>query len=482
MRSIRARLLVPLVCGTLVVLLLGGGGVYLLVRTSLLVQLDAALASRAQAIAMLVTFENGRFEMDGDDVDRTDAHSEFMYSVKSEDGSFFQQEPPDQANALEIPKNALQKANSGAASFDLELPGDRDGRGLSIRVSPHTDEEDDQKGAHKPAPTLVVTVAASRDSVDRAMAALVSALGVVGLALVATVVMLLWFGVQSGLAPLDRLVEHLRDTDARSPRQLASSPNVPGELAPVYGELNRLLARLRSAMERERLFTDAASHELRTPLAELQTVVEVAERWPDSDRPIKALHETKMIGEEMQRMVDALLVMRRTRVNGSSGRMAHILVAPIVKRALSQRKAAGSAQGVRVDVELEANATWPASQGAVELIVRNLLDNACAHTPEDGFIHIILATSDCEQAQFIIENSPVDLSPDDIGHLTEFFWRKDASRSDRSHVGLGLSVVDRIATDMGLVIEPTLDVRTRTLRICVRPCSRLNIAEAPLPE
>ena len=127
-----------------------------------------------------------------------------------------------------------------------------------------------------------------------------------------------------------------------------------------------LLTQLDAAMERERLFTDAASHELRTPLAELHAVTEVVERWPDNDRPIKALHEAKMIGEEMQRMVDALLVLSRSRGGDSTDVSDSILVAPIVDRTLSQLNAVGSTHDLRMEVELDKTATWPASPQAIE--------------------------------------------------------------------------------------------------------------------
>lgn len=470
MKSIRARLLFTLVSGTLVVLLLGGAGVYWLVHTRLLWQLDGVLESRARTLAMLFVFEDGRIEFESNDDDLANSLGEFMFTVRRGDGTLVKQAPADQSDALATLDNATLIADGDVSRFDFELPRDRDGRALSLRFMPRTGEEDEPIGELYDGPPLVITVATSRDSIDQAMAALVSALGVVGLAVIVTVILLLWVGVRSGLAPLDRLKEHMRKTDERSPKPLAMAPNCPRELAPVYAELNRLLLRIRSAMERERLFTDAASHELRTPLAELHAVIEVAERWPDSDHPFKALREAKMIGKEMQRMVDALLTMNRARGGDSAGLMDHIPIMPIVQHTLSQLEAAGSTRGIHIEVEFEESATWPALPDAVELIVRNLLDNACEHTPEGGLVRVILGKSERGHAQLTVENGPVELSPDDIEHLMEPFWRKDTARSDRGHVGLGLSVVDRIATDIGLAIHPALDESARTLHIHVEQC------------
>ena len=44
----------------------------------------------------------------------------------------------------------------------------------------------------------------------------------------------------------------------------------PEELAPIVTELNSLLERVKSTMEREQRFLNAAAHEIRTPIAALQ--------------------------------------------------------------------------------------------------------------------------------------------------------------------------------------------------------------------
>lgn len=56
-------------------------------------------------------------------------------------------------------------------------------------------------------------------------------------------------------------------------------------------------------------------------------------------------------------------------------------------------------------------------------------------------------------------NTTHDLQPADLEQLFEPFWRKEASRSQSEHHGLGLSLVETYANVLGLEIAATLPRR-----------------------
>jgi len=85
----------------------------------------------------------------------------------------------------------------------------------------------------------------------------------------------LWFGVGSGLRPLERLRQVLA---SRRPEALTPIQDVPvsRDLLPLVNTLNHLLARMSVTFNRERRFTSDAAHELRTPLTAIKTHLQVA--------------------------------------------------------------------------------------------------------------------------------------------------------------------------------------------------------------
>ena len=468
MNSLRSRLLVSLVLGTLVVLLLGGGGLYWFMRQSLIGQQDRLLESRARSITLLVSYEHGRVEFEQDD-DLTNDAKDTLFSVEDPNGTVLRQSPLLGGHTL-ARRSLLETAEPGdSATFDVELPGDEDGRALSIVFVPRVDAEEEPELESLRRQCYIVTVAGSVEPIERAMSVLVSALVGIGLAVLGTIAVVLWVGIRYALVPVDQLGAAMRRTDALTPEPIATPTHCPSELRPVYTELDRLIERIRSAMEWERLFADATAHELRTPIAELRTVTEVAERWPEEEDPKQAFGEARMIADEMDRMIESLLTMTRSRGLELPPGTEAISLAPIVDRIVKSTE--NHQRGLDVEVKLDQFAAWRAPEWVAELIARNIITNAFAHTPAGGHVEIAVRDDGGGQAAFIVRNGPVDLDPEDITHLAKPFWRKDAARSDRDHVGLGLSVVERMAEVVGLVFIPTIDTEHKILSIRIAPAA-----------
>ena len=53
-------------------------------------------------------------------------------------------------------------------------------------------------------------------------------------------------------------------------------------------------------------------------------------------------------------------------------------------------------------------------------------------------------------------NTAKDLERADLDHIFDRFWRKDAARSDRSHIGLGLSIARAMCELLGLRLSVDL--------------------------
>ena len=76
-------------------------------------------------------------------------------------------------------------------------------------------------------------------------------------------------------------------------------------------------------------------------------------------------------------------------------------------------------------------------------VMDNLLDNALRHTPEGGEITLV-ARMDPEagptQIQFEVQNDGTGISPEELPHIFERFYRSDKSRMRREDGGSGLGL------------------------------------------
>ena len=79
---------------------------------------------------------------------------------------------------------------------------------------------------------------------------------------------------------------------------------------------------------------------------------------------------------------------------------------------------------------------------ADEALLTAILDNLMSNAREYGKGNITASfTEKNNLATLSVCNLTEHLQVDDLDHMSEPFWRKDSSRTDNSHLGLGLSLV-----------------------------------------
>lgn len=202
-------------------------------------------------------------------------------------------------------------------------------------------------------------------------------------------------------------------------------------------------------MERERRFTDAAAHELRTPIAELRTISDVADRWPEPERLRRSVTEARAIADEMEALLESLLAVARGGKAYESQPAESVMVLPLARSIAESKLEQFRRRGVSCALDGEDDAHWHGPRGAILAILRNLIENAAEYTPDGGSVRISATTND-GSTSFAIENGPMSLQPDQAVHIFEPFWRADTARSDREHRGLGLSIVATLADALQL--------------------------------
>jgi two-component system sensor histidine kinase QseC len=281
---------------------------------------------------------------------------------------------------------------------------------------------------------------------------------------------------------------------------------IPPELAPICRCLNDLLARLDEAFARERRFTSDVAHELRTPIAELRSVVEVALRWPDDPRAApQALREAEQIAGEMQTLVQTLLDLVRASDHAAPVHLEPIPLRDALARAIRAVEAvdavdavdalATQRQAMQVQLDVPPDATVLAERTMLASVLGNILSNALEYGGGGGGggggagREPVRCTARHSDGHWVltVQNRAEQLTPEDVRHMRDPFWRKDSARSGRSgraggsggsepasHAGLGLALVDTFCRLMkiGLSVELTDDHRF---------CLHLTFADAHPP-
>jgi len=223
------------------------------------------------------------------------------------------------------------------------------------------------------------------------------------------------------------------------------------ELRELGDTFDQMLTRLDAAFTAQRRFVANASHELRTPLTVMRTAIDVTLAKPSrSDEQIETMAaKVRRSIDRAESTIDALL----TLAISDQGLATHDVIdlATVAEDALDSASAAIADLHLHVAAVLEPARTVGDTQ-LLERMVANLVDNAAHHNIENGWIHIRTATKQGNAVLEISNSGPV-VAADMVSSLFEAFRRGEERTGTREGVGLGLSIVQSIATAHDATIE-----------------------------
>lgn len=247
----------------------------------------------------------------------------------------------------------------------------------------------------------------------------------------------IWFGVRSGLRPLDKLRSELADRSQADLRPV--TVDMPEEIQPVAVEINELLRRLELALDSQRNFVSDAAHQLRTPIAALQAQVELAKCEEGSAVDSKLLG-IQAATQRLAHLVEQLLALARAEPQLGQTSTAVDLVFMVHQVAESWFPKAIEKE---IDLGFELSpATVLGNEILLQELLANLLDNAMRHTPRGGFVTVSCGES-AGNAWLKVEDSGSGVAESERARIFERFYRPPGQSSDGC--GLGLAIVREIA-------------------------------------
>ncbi len=340
------------------------------------------------------------------------------------------------------------------------------GESVPVRVIEHTfaarvdlEEDDDDEPAgvrveHEDAPLVTVLLARPTERLNALIGRLRLLIAGVGASVVLLGAAVLLGSVGRGLRPLERLGAEIAHLDERTLSSRVEVPDAPVEIRPIVGRLNELLARLEGAFVRERRFSADVAHELRTPLTGLRTAIEVELTRPrTAEEYRRVLVESLGIVTRMQVLVQRMLTLSRLDAGSFQVDETRMDLADLVRSTWNMVSADASAKRLTVDRSVTEAIPVQTDPALMEMIVRNLIENAVMHADAGGTLTLSL-NGDERRAVLRVSNTGCTLSQADVPPLFDRFTRADlARRADDGHVGLGLALVRQAADALGLEVD-----------------------------
>ncbi len=317
-----------------------------------------------------------------------------------------------------------------------------------------------------------VEVVQSATSVEKELgrARLVLGLGALAVLLVALGIGL-WVTSRT-LRRLERLTgaaERLGRGELATRSGLSPGGDEVGVLAGVFDQMaegvEHTVAVREEATRQMRRFIADASHELRTPLTAIKGYLEVLQRGAAQDPQAvqRALPIMAAEAERMRRLVTDLLALARA----DSSRVIELRAVDLGQLLREFLEARGEEAGPGVGQGVVAEA----DPDALLTVCTNLQTNAERHG--EGKAITWSTFQEGSQVGFTCSDQGPGISPEDLPHLFERFYRAGESRSrDEGGSGLGLAIARSLVEAQGGTVEvssekglgATFTVRLRAAR------------------
>ena len=264
-------------------------------------------------------------------------------------------------------------------------------------------------------------------------------------------IVLVWFGLSRGLAPLANLRARIR---SRPPDDLSpiDARGAPEEIAPLVSSFNEMLARLSQNLEMQQRFLADAAHQMKTPLAGLRTQAELALRETDPQELKRTLRYIAASTERATHLINQLLALARAEYQASDPSGFEVLdLVPLARHLVHDFVTEAIARGVDLGFESDDG---PVRTVAAPILVRemlkNLLDNALRYTPRGGTVTVRVARRD-RSAFLEVEDTGPGIPEGERQRVFDRFYRILGTNVDGS--GLGLAIVREIAEQHGALVR-----------------------------
>jgi len=221
------------------------------------------------------------------------------------------------------------------------------------------------------------------------------------------------------------------------------------DLARLATAFNDMAASLEDQIKRledlsavQQRFVSDVSHELRTPLTTIRMAADVL--FEDRDKyDAPTARSAELLQTQLDRfemLLSDLLEISRYDAGAAVLDLDTVDLASAAARAIESVRPLAERRGTRVALEVTGEpCTAECDPRRVDRILRNLLDNAIEHG-EGGPIEVAVAADD-DAVAVLVRDHGVGISPEDLEHVFDRFWRADPARARQTGgTGLGLSI------------------------------------------
>lgn len=212
------------------------------------------------------------------------------------------------------------------------------------------------------------------------------------------------------------------------------------------------------AWTQQRRFVADASHDLKTPLTVILANTSIALEHPERSVASQSqwLESTQHEAEAMQSLVGDLLALAKMDEEEAAAQsgaarpaLEEVDLSDVIEGEVLQFESVAFERGVKLGSQVEPGIELRGNEQRLRRLAGTLIDNACKYVDDGGAVDVALSRAG-KQAKLEVRNTGAPISPEDLPHVFDRFYRADKARTGGAggH-GLGLAIARAIAEEHG---------------------------------
>lgn len=195
-------------------------------------------------------------------------------------------------------------------------------------------------------------------------------------------------------------------------------------------------------------FVKHAAHELRTPVSAISSAIEVLQNGAKENPPERDrfLHHIERATRRLDRLLDALLILARSRSGEQEPRFSTVPLEPIFRQVF---EGVVPQVGVELQTEIPQDVAVSTNPRVLEQLLANLVANAAKHT-DSGSIKLV-AEPLGDSVRIEVRDTGHGLEPHDAELIQRELSRREAPELEG--LGIGLTIVREAVRALGGEVE-----------------------------
>lgn len=266
------------------------------------------------------------------------------------------------------------------------------------------------------------------------------------------------------LNPLTKMANIIENINHNNLDEEIVLPKSKDEIYKLSKSFNDMLLRIKKSFEMEKNFSASASHELKTPLSIMKSSIQVLKL---SDNPTIEEYEEniEVIEENIEKLIDivnSLLLL----TSSDTGLFEKINIKDVTDKIILDYKNDLNSKNINIVNNIQG-CNINSNKSLINCVFENIISNAIKYNKPYGRIDIDFK-DEKDYIKFIIKDTGIGISKDNLQNIFNPFFREDISRSKNINGnGLGLSLVKNILEKINgnILIESEKNLGTEVLLI-----------------